>query len=257
MSAAGGVEPFLERYAVVLCADHGQSPDRPRRRRPRRVRGHAPVSRPRRTDPDECDLAVAASNRAGARLPAREPDAASRDRRAPARTTLGRRRSLARGRARRRSTRGPRAAVRARRPAAGRPWAARGRSRATARPSGSRATATWSRSTYPNALERLWQILGCVNAGDVVASAAPGYEFRDAGGASHLGGGSHGSLHAVDSLVPLGCCRRARTPPRDCPSEALDRGTSQHSVRASRNRDPGDPSLLCRCSRVAPSVRPR
>ena len=26
MSAAGGVEPFLERYAVVLCADHGQSP---------------------------------------------------------------------------------------------------------------------------------------------------------------------------------------------------------------------------------------
>ena len=58
-------------------------------------------------------------------------------------------------------------------------------------------------ATYPNALERLWQILGCVNAGDVVASAAPGYEFRDAGGASHLGGGSHGSLHAVDSLVPL------------------------------------------------------
>jgi hypothetical protein len=34
-------------------------------------------------------------------------------------------------------------------------------------------------------------------------SAAPRYEFRDAGGASHLGGGSHGSLHASDSLVPL------------------------------------------------------
>ncbi len=57
--------------------------------------------------------------------------------------------------------------------------------------------------SHPNALERIWQILGCVNAGDVVVSAAPRYEFRDAGGASHLGGGSHGSLHAVDSLVPL------------------------------------------------------
>jgi hypothetical protein len=57
--------------------------------------------------------------------------------------------------------------------------------------------------TYPNALERVWQILTCVNAGDVVVSAAPGFEFRDSGGASHLGGGSHGSLHAVDSLVPL------------------------------------------------------
>jgi hypothetical protein len=58
-------------------------------------------------------------------------------------------------------------------------------------------------ATYPNALERIWQILGCVNAGDVVVSAAPRFEFRDSGGASHLGGGSHGSLHAVDSLVPL------------------------------------------------------
>jgi hypothetical protein len=58
-------------------------------------------------------------------------------------------------------------------------------------------------ASYPNALERIWQILGCVNAGDIVVSATPGFEFRDAGGSSHLGGGSHGSLHVVDSLVPL------------------------------------------------------
>jgi hypothetical protein len=56
---------------------------------------------------------------------------------------------------------------------------------------------------YPNALERVWSLLRCVNAGEVVASAAPGWEFRDAGGRSHVGGGSHGSLHESDSLVPL------------------------------------------------------
>jgi hypothetical protein len=46
-------------------------------------------------------------------------------------------------------------------------------------------------------------VLACPNAGDVVASAALGWEFRDPGGGHHLGGGSHGSLLAEDSLVPL------------------------------------------------------
>ena len=59
---------------------------------------------------------------------------------------------------------------------------------------------------YPNGLERLWSLLACVNAGEVVASATPGFEFLDAGGKTHLGGGSHGSLHAADSLVPLAFC---------------------------------------------------
>jgi len=34
-------------------------------------------------------------------------------------------------------------------------------------------------------------------------SAAPGWEFSDLGGRHHLGGGSHGSLEAGDSLVPM------------------------------------------------------
>ena len=34
----------------------------------------------------------------------------------------------------------------------------------------------------------------------MLASARPGYEFLDWGGAHHVGGGSHGSLHANDSL---------------------------------------------------------
>ena len=58
-------------------------------------------------------------------------------------------------------------------------------------------------AAYPNALERVAGLLGCVNAGEVIASAAPGFEFADAGGAHHLGGGSHGSLSADDSVVPL------------------------------------------------------
>ena len=37
-------------------------------------------------------------------------------------------------------------------------------------------------------------------------SAAPGYEFADWGGVAHVGGGSHGSLHASDSLGVLAWC---------------------------------------------------
>ena len=37
----------------------------------------------------------------------------------------------------------------------------------------------------------------------MLVSAAPGWEFADLGGAHHVGGGSHGSLTAADSLVPL------------------------------------------------------
>jgi hypothetical protein len=37
-------------------------------------------------------------------------------------------------------------------------------------------------------------------------SAAPGYEFLDWGGAAHVGGGSHGSLHSTDSLGALVLC---------------------------------------------------
>jgi Type I phosphodiesterase / nucleotide pyrophosphatase len=41
------------------------------------------------------------------------------------------------------------------------------------------------------------------NAGEVILSAAPGWEFADLAGRSHLGGGSHGSLAADDSEVPM------------------------------------------------------
>ena len=58
-------------------------------------------------------------------------------------------------------------------------------------------------SEYPNGLERSWRALACPNAGDVIVSAAPGFEFVDVGGRAHVGGGSHGSLRAGDSTVPV------------------------------------------------------
>jgi hypothetical protein len=57
--------------------------------------------------------------------------------------------------------------------------------------------------TYPDPLARVWSALGSPHAGDFVLSLAPGYEAVDWGGVTHAGGGSHGSLHAGDSLGPL------------------------------------------------------
>ncbi len=59
---------------------------------------------------------------------------------------------------------------------------------------------------YPGALWRSWSALNCPTSGDVLLSAAPGYEFVDWGGADHVGGGSHGSLHRSDSLGALLWC---------------------------------------------------
>ncbi len=57
--------------------------------------------------------------------------------------------------------------------------------------------------SYPDALARSWAALTCPNSGEVLLSAAPGYEFIDWGRQAHVGGGSHGSLHASDSLGAL------------------------------------------------------
>jgi predicted AlkP superfamily pyrophosphatase or phosphodiesterase len=59
---------------------------------------------------------------------------------------------------------------------------------------------------YPDALTRVFSALKCPTAGDILLSAAPGYEFVDWGGADHVGGGSHGSLHHSDSLGALLWC---------------------------------------------------
>src|SRR5204862_256747 len=67
----------------------------------------------------------------------------------------------------------------------------------------SRTSGDASLLDQPDALERAWAALANPNAGDVIVSPAPGYEFTDLAGRSHLGGGSHGSLEAGDSEVPI------------------------------------------------------
>ena len=56
---------------------------------------------------------------------------------------------------------------------------------------------------YPDPLARVWSALTAPHAGDFIVSLAPGFEAVDWGGVTHAGGGSHGSLHAGDSLGPL------------------------------------------------------
>ena len=55
---------------------------------------------------------------------------------------------------------------------------------------------------YPDAFNRIANAVECVNTGDVLVSAKPGFEFTDIGGSAHTGG-SHGSLHVTDSTAPL------------------------------------------------------
>jgi predicted AlkP superfamily pyrophosphatase or phosphodiesterase len=55
---------------------------------------------------------------------------------------------------------------------------------------------------HPDGPVRSWSALACPNAGDVLVSAVEGWEFADLGGRHHRGGGSHGSLVAGDSVVP-------------------------------------------------------
>jgi hypothetical protein len=59
---------------------------------------------------------------------------------------------------------------------------------------------------YPEALQRVWAALTCATSGDVLLSAEPAYEFPDWGNRAHVRGGSHGSLHRVDSLGALLFC---------------------------------------------------
>jgi hypothetical protein len=66
---------------------------------------------------------------------------------------------------------------------------------------------------HPDALGRCWAALQCPTSGDVLLSAAPGFEFPDWGGVDHVGGGSHGSLHHTDSLGALLFCG-IEAPPR-------------------------------------------
>ncbi|HEX4437490.1 MAG TPA: alkaline phosphatase family protein [Solirubrobacteraceae bacterium] len=82
----------------------------------------------------------------------------------------------------------------------GRAWTVEGSLRALG---GSIVDGVFHSPDYPDALARVWSALSCPTSGEVLLSAAPGYEFIDWGRQAHVGGGSHGSLHASDSLGAL------------------------------------------------------
>ena len=168
VEAAGGLDEFLERYAVVVCSDHGQT------RVDRAVRLHDSLTDFRLYRPGaqrEAELVVTASNRAGMvyLLPAAQVEA---------RTVAER---LAR---------------------------ADGVDVALFRENGAGVALRDGEQLPIGPRDegwrgRAWRALANPNAGDVVVSAAAGVEFADLGGRHHVGGGSHGSLLDGDSLVPM------------------------------------------------------
>ena len=56
---------------------------------------------------------------------------------------------------------------------------------------------------YPNAFERLAGALEHPHSATLWVTARPGCEFEVPGGSAHLGGGSHGGLHALESYCPF------------------------------------------------------
>jgi len=173
IEAAGGPDEFLERYAVLVCSDHGQT----------RVDRVASLQ----TDFAGLDnVIVTASNRAGMvyLLPGcrDEPGALARrlDGSAAAEVVLYRD--------------GPEAVAR------------RGGEELRFAPGpggGWQTTGDASLLDQPDALERAWCALANPNAGELIVSPPAGVELADLAGRSHLGGGSHGSLEAGDSEVPI------------------------------------------------------
>jgi hypothetical protein len=149
MEAAGGRDEFLDRYAILLCSDHGQ----------------APVAQAARLEVP--GALVTASNRA-AMLYGDDPRtlAAALDSEPSVDLTL----FLEDG-------------------------------ELVARRHGDDDLALLDE--YPDGRVRAEAAVRNPNAGEVVVSAAPGFEFVDLAGHHHVGGGSHGALAAADSEVPM------------------------------------------------------
>jgi hypothetical protein len=188
LESAGGLDDFLERYAIVVCSDHGQT------RVERAVRiedayDDLRVFSGRRSGlPADAAIAVAASNRFGMvyRLPRARLDsrglAERLDRFDGVDLALFREDGWAVAR---------RDCEEVRFAPGDDGW----------RVGGDEDVLDPTR--YPQGYERAWRALACPNAGEVLVSAADGCEFADLGGRAHVGGGSHGSLVAEDSVVPL------------------------------------------------------
>jgi Type I phosphodiesterase / nucleotide pyrophosphatase len=176
LEAAGGADAFLERYAVLICSDHGQT----------RVER---LARLQRSYPESNERVLAlASNRAGMvyRLPGCKVGVRSLaerlDDEPAADVALFLENGLAVAR---------REGAELRFAPEGDEWRLEG------------DAAVLDPERYPHGVERAWHALQAPTAGDVLVSATEGWELADGGGRHHLGGGSHGSLVAGDSVVPV------------------------------------------------------
>jgi hypothetical protein len=226
IDAWGGIDPFCERHAVIVCADHAQTPVSEPLPLANALDTRWHVLRPSVERAAPADLAVSPCARAGAVYVLRDGE---RGRRIHA----GARRLLAhldgvdlvawladdRGEALLRGEAGPELAAEAVVEKGGRELRFRpGTQRADLRGAGwdldgdvgilelDEPDGALASDGYPDALGRLWAALAAPQAGDVLVSLAPGWECVDWGGASHVGGGSHGSLAAGDSVGPLIAC---------------------------------------------------
>jgi hypothetical protein len=208
MHAAGGPDEFLDQYAVIVCSDHSQAPVEERIRLDTAFADFT-IARPGPSRSAAAELALSPAQRSAMiyALDADDPvqtcvrarevagelegvdlvmwrhddEAVISSRRGELRFTAGGELSDARGK--RWSVEGNLGVLRAE--------IQDGRILST---------------EYPDGLDRVWSALHCPNAGDILLSAAPGYEFVDWGGSDHVGGGSHGSLHRTDSLGALLWC---------------------------------------------------
>jgi hypothetical protein len=208
MHAAGGPDEFLEQHAVIICSDHSQAPVEERIRLDAAFEDFE-VARPGSSRSAAAQLALSPAQRS-AMIYALDPDDAP--------DTCARAREVAEklegvdlvmwshnGEAIVRGRRGELrfAAGGALTDARGADWSVEGDLAVLrAEIQDGRILST----EYPDALARVWSALHCPTAGDILLSAAPGYEFVDWGGSDHVGGGSHGSLHRSDSLGALLWC---------------------------------------------------
>jgi predicted AlkP superfamily pyrophosphatase or phosphodiesterase len=208
MHAAGGPDAFLDQYAVVICSDHSQAPVEERIRLDEAYAGFT-VARPSPSRTAAAALALSPAQRSAMIyvLDEDDPAAVRAEAIAIARAVEGVDLTMWRD--------GAEAVIAARRgelrfvpggelvDGRGQRWSVEGDLAVL------RAEIQDGRlicTEYPDALGRVWSALHCPTAGEILLSAAPGYEFVDWGGSDHVGGGSHGSLHRSDSLAALLWC---------------------------------------------------
>jgi predicted AlkP superfamily pyrophosphatase or phosphodiesterase len=187
IAAAGGQDAFLERYAIVVCSDHGQTHVESIARLQDSYRDLRVFTGRRGTASDGCEVAVTASNRSGMVYAFGRQDPRDLAERLDGAPGIDVALFLEDGAA---VARKQGAELRFSPDEAG-VWSRSGDARVL------------DEEEYPNAYERVWCALHCSNAGEVIVSAAEGWEFEDLGRRHHGGGGSHGSLLAGDSTVPM------------------------------------------------------